>query len=160
MRRHHSTLFQFNRFHVGACLDPLSVLIITIQDRAAGTDVRCAYVSCAYVLCAAVTDIQTRGSHIHLRWVPAHEGVPGNERAHKEAQSPTDRGKTRRPGGRIIRLRSAAARLAQQRILDDRIVEFRVKRARVYTHGASTGHCLRGTPESSTITSPERMHQS
>ncbi|RFU26788.1 hypothetical protein B7463_g9554, partial [Scytalidium lignicola] len=60
--------------------------------------------------------LRAEGTKITLRWVPAHEGVHGNELAHKYAQKSTTRGNE--VGDELtLRLKSQALRAGQGRIL-------------------------------------------
>jgi hypothetical protein len=75
-----------------------------------------------------IVEITENGKRVHLRWVPAHEGIVGNERAHKEAHRATEPEAARllqRTGS--VRLKSAAIRCGREKLMKERTEQFRLE---------------------------------
>ncbi|KFZ24391.1 hypothetical protein V502_01148 [Pseudogymnoascus sp. VKM F-4520 (FW-2644)] len=69
-------------------------------------------------------ELRSQGTKITLQWVPAHEGIHGNELAHKWARQATEKG-CEVIDEQAPRLKSQAYRVARDRILKDRDLLFR-----------------------------------
>jgi ribonuclease HI len=69
----------------------------------------------------AASQLRDRGVKIRLYWVPAHQGVEGNELANKYARLATRKqwGFTPNPRVKQVRLRSTALRMGREAILRD-----------------------------------------
>lgn len=72
-----------------------------------------------------IARMETEGYRIHLRWVPAHEGIPGNEQAHQEAYKATEPDRVNQiPRRGIVRLKSPAIRWGREKVMVERTRQF------------------------------------
>lgn len=62
--------------------------------------------------------LRSQGTKVVLRWAPAHEGIQGNELAHKYARESTSKDSVVE-GVPILRLKSQALRTGRTRILKE-----------------------------------------
>jgi hypothetical protein len=75
-----------------------------------------------------IARIKRNGQEIYLRWVPAHEGIAGNEKAHQEAHRATKREAAQllqRAGS--SRLKSVALRYGKERLMRERTEQFHLQ---------------------------------
>lgn len=80
-----------------------------------------------------VIELKGKGLQIRFQWVPAHEGILGNEQAHQAALRATAKGRTIDSNQYPARLRSAAVRDERQRIQRERLLYFQNEPFGLYT---------------------------